>query len=140
MHGFYRDAVFRLGRVYPGVTAALERWQGQGLKLACITNKASQFARPLLHDADLERYFCARYCADQRDQRKPSPSLLRQFMQDLAIEPQCCVMIGDSVHDMLAAEAAGMRAVAVTYGYGKPLTGGFSPWRTVDRLDELTLE
>jgi len=140
MRGFYRDAVFRLGQVYPGVIPALERWQSQGLILACVTNKASEFTRPLLHNAGLERYFFAQYCADEREQRKPSPALLLQFLEEVVVAPQDCVMIGDSSHDVMAAQAAGVRAVAVSYGYGDPRAGGGLPWRTADRLDELALE
>lgn len=140
MRGFYGEEVFRRGRVYPGVQVALERWQRHGLLLACVTNKASKFTRPLLRDAGLDCYFSAPYCADEPGQRKPSPTLLLQFMREHAVEPSGCVMIGDSVHDMMAAHAAGVRAVAVTYGYGKPQAAGRSPWRTADRLDELALQ
>ena len=140
MRRYYGQDVFGRGRVYPGVVEALARWQAGGLLLACVTNKASDLSRLLLRESGLAGYFSALYCADEPRQRKPSPELLLQFLRDAGVAAQRCVMIGDSVHDMLAAQAAEVRAVAVTYGYGNPLGAAAAPWQTVTRLDDLVLK
>jgi phosphoglycolate phosphatase len=140
MRSFYREEVFCLSRVYPGVTDVLSRWQASGLVLACVTNKASNLTRPLLRESGLAGYFTALYCADEPPQRKPSPLLLLQFLREAGVAAQRCVMIGDSVHDIMAAQAAEVRAIAVTYGYGDPHASAVAPWRTVSRPGDLVLQ
>jgi len=140
MRAFYRDDLFARGSIYPGVVEALKRWQGSGMTLACVTNKASELTLPLLREAGLEHYFERVYCADLPEQRKPAPAMLLAFMRDCAVNAASCVMIGDSSHDVMAARAAGVRAIAVTYGYGDPLkTRQAVPWLHTDRLDTLVL-
>ncbi len=51
---------------------------------------------------------------------KPKPEVLQRAMQGLGVGPEDCLMIGDSVPDMVAARAAGVKVCAVSYGYGKP--------------------
>ena len=41
------------------------------------------------------------------------------YMKGLGAEPQDCLFVGDSTCDMEAARRAGVRACAVTYGYGE---------------------
>jgi phosphoglycolate phosphatase len=136
---FYGQAVCVHSRLYDGVREALDAWRERGLVLACVTNKASQLAAPLIERAGIAPYFAHLYCADQRDERKPSPALLRRFVADAGIPVAECLMIGDSVHDMAAAHAAGMRAIAVDYGYGNPFAEPeAAPALTVSRLDQLT--
>ena len=36
----------------------------------------------------------------------------------LAVEPRRCIFVGDDKNDMLAGSNAGIKTVAVTYGYG----------------------
>jgi phosphoglycolate phosphatase len=54
------------------------------------------------------------------------------------VAPAEAVYVGDSVTDCRAAEAAGMRMVAVTYGYNRGLDLTKEPCTAIiDRLDEL---
>ena len=41
--------------------------------------------------------------------------------KELALEPAACVYLGDDLRDIQAARAAGMRSVAVGWGYGADL-------------------
>jgi phosphoglycolate phosphatase len=47
---------------------------------------------------------------------KPAPGQLLAFAQHLGIDPAQAAMVGDSTHDLHAARAAGMAAVAVLTG------------------------
>lgn len=140
MRSNYRDGLFVYSSIYPGVFEALNRWQGSGLTLACVTNKASELTLPLLQEAELAQYFEYVYCADLPETRKPAPAMLLAFMRDSGVNAASCVMIGDSSHDVMAARAAGVRAIAVTYGYGDPQkTSQAEPCLHTDRLDALVL-
>ena len=49
---------------------------------------------------------------------KPEPVMLQRALEGLGVDPSETVMIGDSTNDVRAAQAAGIRACAVGYGYG----------------------
>lgn len=48
---------------------------------------------------------------------KPDPGMILQAMAEAGGRPSRTVMIGDSVHDMRMAKAAGVRAIAVDWGF-----------------------
>lgn len=48
---------------------------------------------------------------------KPDPGMIHQAMAATGSTPQRTVMIGDSVHDMRMAKAAGATAIAVSWGF-----------------------
>ena len=47
---------------------------------------------------------------------KPEPGMLLAFAQQFNLDPQSCVMVGDSTHDLHAGRAAGMATVGVLTG------------------------
>jgi phosphoglycolate phosphatase len=113
----YRHHLFERSVVYPGVRHTLQALRSGGTLLCCITNKESTFAHQLLEAAELTHYFHHVFCGDLVEDRKPSPNLLLAACRRGGIEPQELVYVGDSRTDIVAARAAGCRAVAVTYGY-----------------------
>ena len=50
-------------------------------------------------------------------EKKPHPLPLLEAARRLGVEPGDCVYVGDDERDVLAARAAGMAAIAVTWGY-----------------------
>ena len=48
---------------------------------------------------------------------KPAPDMLIWVVDQLNLQVQDCVMIGDSSNDIFAAKACAMKSIAVTYGY-----------------------
>jgi phosphoglycolate phosphatase len=111
--------------VYPGVEQGLERLRASGLKLACLTNKPTDFARPLLRAKGLEGYFSFVFGGDAFERKKPDPLPLRKTCEALGSLPARTLMVGDSSNDAQAARAAGCPVVLVTYGYnhGVPVRG-----------------
>lgn len=127
MREFYAGHVFEHSRIYPGVLAALKQWRERDIRLACVTNKASELTLPLLRGAGLDGFFEAVYCADVPADRKPAPAMLLRLLAEHRIAPARCAMIGDSSHDIHAAQAAGVLAIGVDYGYGDPGAGRDPP-------------
>lgn len=109
--------------VYPGVHDGLERLHARGLRLACLTNKPTAFALPLLQAKGLAGFFEHVWGGDAFPRRKPDPLPLRMACEALDAVPARTLMIGDSSNDALAARAAGCPVVLVTYGYnhGQPV-------------------
>ena len=111
--------------VYPGVLEGLRRLQQRGLPLACLTNKPTAFALPLLRAKGLDGFFLQVFGGDAFERKKPDPLPLLKTCEALGTLPARTLMIGDSSNDALAARAAGCPVVLVTYGYnhGEPVRG-----------------
>ena len=108
-------------RVYPGVEAGLQALRHAGLRLACLTNKPTSFALPLLRAKGLEGYFEQGFGGDSFDKKKPDPLPLLKTCEALQTAPARTLMVGDSSNDAQAARAAGCPVVLVTYGYNHGL-------------------
>jgi phosphoglycolate phosphatase len=103
--------------VYAGVVEGLRALKHTGLKLACITNKPTGFARPLLQAKGLAGFFEVVFGGDAFERKKPDPLPLLKACEALGSSPEYTLMIGDSSNDAAAARAAGCPVLLVTYGY-----------------------
>lgn len=138
---FYAHYAARLtakSRPFAGAIEGLERLQAMGLVLACITNKAEAFTRPLLEKLDLNKYFRVTVSGDSLPQKKPDPLPLLHACRRCGTEPARAVFVGDSKNDVKAARAAGMPVICVSYGYnhGRDI-GEHHPDAILDSLAEL---
>jgi phosphoglycolate phosphatase len=114
---FYADNLCERSRLYPGVREGLAALKAQGYKLACLTNKNSEFTLPLLEKLKIAQWFDYIGCGDQCEHRKPHPELLLKAAEALGVKPWQCILTGDSENDMEAGRAAGYACIAVPYGY-----------------------
>jgi phosphoglycolate phosphatase len=123
---------------YPGVLEGLQALRAAGLRLACITNKPTAFALPLLAAKGLSGFFDHAFGGDAFPHKKPHPLPLLKACEALGTLPARTLMVGDSSNDAAAARAAGCPVVLVSYGYnhGQPVASA-SPDAIVDRLDAL---
>jgi phosphoglycolate phosphatase len=110
-------------QVFPGVIEGLTHLKTRGLKLACLTNKPTEFALALLKAKGLEGFFAFAFGGDSFARKKPDPLPLLKTCEALGCAPQRTLMIGDSSNDAQAARAAGCPVLLVTYGYnhGEPI-------------------
>jgi phosphoglycolate phosphatase len=119
----YLEINGQYARVYPGVREGVAALREAGLKLACLTNKPGDFARPLLARTQLAPFFDAVFGGEAFERKKPDPLPLIRTCEALGVAPSRALMIGDSSNDARAARAAGCPVVLVTYGYnhGEPV-------------------
>ena len=118
LYGAYYEAhVADRSSLYPGVAQTLTELRADGFRLACVTNKASRFTRPLLRALGLAGAFDLILCGDELPRAKPDPLPLLTACERLGVAPNGAALVGDSANDMRAAHAAGMPALAVAYGY-----------------------
>jgi phosphoglycolate phosphatase len=124
--------------VFDGVVEGLQALRARGLRLACLTNKPTAFARPLLAANGLDGFFDQVFGGDAFERKKPDPMPLLKTCEALGTVPARTLMVGDSSNDAQAARAAGCPVVLVTYGYnhGEPVADA-RPDALLDRIDEL---
>ena len=121
----YRSINGQNAQVYPGVVDGLQALHRAGLKLACLTNKPSGFARELLRQKGLDVFFDHIFGGDSFERKKPDPLPVLEACKALRTLPARTVMVGDSSNDAQAARSAGCPVLLVTYGYnhGEPIHG-----------------
>jgi phosphoglycolate phosphatase len=109
--------------VYPGVLDVLNHLAGQGVPMACLTNKPLGFAKALLHEKSLDHFFGPVFGGDSFERKKPDPLPILKTCEALGTVVTRTLMVGDSSNDAQAAHAAGCPVVLVTYGYnhGQPV-------------------
>ncbi len=115
------DELFRLGglrHLAPiGTPAAiLQDLSDRGLHLGIATNDAEASALAQAEALGLSELmsFVAGY--DSGFGGKPDPGMVTAFVEHHGLQPWEVALIGDSTHDLLAARAAGVVAVAVLTG------------------------
>lgn len=133
----YEQNVCVNSRPYPGVVAGLQALQPD-FRLGCVTNKAARFTEPLLEKLGLADYFEIIVSGDTVAKKKPDPAPLIYAAEQLGINPAQSLMVGDSMHDVDAARAAGFQVVCVTYGYNHGYDIRAShPDAVIDSLEQL---
>lgn len=113
----YAEHLCERSRLFPGVFDGLQALKSEGYKLACLTNKHSDFTVPLLEKLGVAPLLDFIGCGNQFDKHKPHPEPLLDTAERFEISPAQCLMVGDSENDVEAAHAAGYAVVCVPYGY-----------------------
>lgn len=90
-----------------------------GLLLGVATNDAEAPAMAHLKRAGVTHLFDFIAGYDSGYGGKPAPGQLLGFCDATGLRPANCIMVGDSLHDLHAGQAAGMRAVGVLTGPAK---------------------
>jgi phosphoglycolate phosphatase len=134
----YQESVCEVSTVYPGARELLLACKAAGLHLACVTNKPYAPAKALLEALDLIEPFDLLLGGDSLPHKKPHPGPLQHCLQHFGVTAAQSLMVGDSRNDVEAARAAGVRVVAVPWGYnhGEPIEAAQPDW-LVDSLQEL---
>lgn len=90
--------------------------KARGLKLGLATNDTEAPARAHLAGAGVLDLFDFVAGCDSGWGGKPAPGQLLAFADQVGVNPSRAVMVGDSLHDLHAGRAAGMKCVAVLTG------------------------
>ena len=96
-----------------GVLSALK---ARGLRLGLATNDTEAPSRAHLKAAGVIHLFDFIAGCDSGYGGKPAPGQLLAFAAQIGVSPAHIAMVGDSLHDLDAARAAGMKAVGVLTG------------------------
>jgi phosphoglycolate phosphatase len=101
---------------YSGVEDTLN--QLISYRKAIISNKTESLTRQVLESLSLYHHFEYIVGGDTFPQKKPSPEPVHHALKHFHTTTDKAVLVGDSVYDIEAGHAAGVKTIAVTYGYG----------------------
>jgi phosphoglycolate phosphatase len=114
----YKTCATEHTRPYPHIVETLEKIHGMNIPMGVCTNKPEAFTKQILEGLGLAKYFSSVVGGDTTSTRKPDPQPVLACLRGLVSEPASSLMIGDSVHDVHAAHAAGVTIGVVPWGYG----------------------
>jgi len=112
---YYSEHLIDNSREYPHVKETLENFSG--FKKAVISNKGEDLSKRLLEELGLSKYFDLIIGSDTAGERKPSAQPVFYAMTRLGLKPEESIIVGDSNYDIEAGKKAGVKTIAVTYGY-----------------------
>lgn len=114
---YYQANIAVLSRPFPHALDALDQLAAKGVTLAVVTNKLEALARQILVDLGLTDRFATIIGGDTMGPGNGKPSRLPI---DAMVE-RCgggrAAFVGDSIYDITAAHAAGLPAVACSFGF-----------------------
>lgn len=101
---------------YDGIPQLLTALRKRGIKVAVLSNKIDSASQQLI-----EYFFPGKtdvvFGEHVGVPRKPDPISCRMVMQQLGVQPEQVLYVGDSGTDMQTAKNAGLYAVGVTWGF-----------------------
>jgi phosphoglycolate phosphatase len=114
--------------LYPGVRQGIADFRALGLRLAVVTGKSQEGADATVRLADLGAQVEVVLGYTSVARGKPAPDLALEALRRLSVAPQDALVVGDSELDVQMAAAAGIRAIAVTYGAQSSERLGGATW------------
>lgn len=102
-------------RFYPGIDRVLAHFAGKHKAVA--TNKSLEYTTRILEGLGAH-HFAYVVGGDNGYGLKPEPGMLLKILDDLNVEKDRAVLVGDSTNDITGGHNAGIKVCAVGYGMG----------------------
>lgn len=134
---YYSDHLADHTKPYPGAKWVLEELAGY--KKAVVSNKIESLSVKTLKAVGLIDYFDYVAGGDTAPEKKPSPVPILNVLSRFSVDAEEALLVGDSIYDMEAGRAAGVRTVAALYGFGGPSFSEKADYRirTIEELPEV---
>ncbi len=133
----YRARIARESLPYEGLEDALRRLAEAGARLCVCTNKRTDLSLALLDALGLTGRFAAVTGADKAPRPKPDGSHFVAAIAEAGGELSDALMVGDTINDVLSAQAAGAPVVVVSFGYSETPPAELGGDAVIDRFAEL---
>jgi phosphoglycolate phosphatase len=123
---------------YPGIPELLLKLKSQGHRLAVLSNKPHAFTEAIVTALFPDIPFDVVLGQRAGIPHKPDPAGVHEIVKAFGLPAEDCVLIGDSTVDLETAGNAGIRSIAVTWGYHDrgPLVAA-KPGLLVDDVESL---
>ena len=116
----YQQHCAVLTRPFEGIEALLDDIEQARLLWGVATNKPLRYAEPIMQGLKLAERSAVLVCPDHVERSKPAPDMLLLACQQMGVNPEAVLFVGDDARDIESGRAAGCRTAAVTYGYIHP--------------------
>jgi len=104
--------------IIPGIKDLLSDLAGK-FSMGVVSARDDKSVMAFVRQFELEKYFSVIVTSQTCRYTKPFPDPLLFAAEKIGVEPQSCLMVGDTTVDIKAAKLAGMQAVGVLCGFGR---------------------
>ncbi|WP_106409497.1 HAD family hydrolase [Streptomyces odonnellii] len=111
----YLERVHASTEVFPQMRKFVERLHTEGVPMAVASGSSRAAIDMALSSTGLDAYFTATVSAEEVAHGKPAPDVFLEAARRLGAAPARCVVLEDAGPGVVAANAAGMRCIAVPY-------------------------
>jgi phosphoglycolate phosphatase len=132
----YGERLTQLTSAYPDVLETLAELHSQGWQMGVCTNKREKFARAIVSNLGMDRFFRFVSGPDTFGVSKPDPLQLTRTAEAVG-GGWPILFVGDSEVDVAAARAAGYPMIALSYGYSKISLASLAPEALIDHFREI---
>jgi len=116
----YEEALCVETLPYPGVMDMLEALNERDIGWGIVTNKMRYLAAPIIEHFAMHTHCKTLVGGDTAARNKPHPDPILHGLNEMGVNPDKAIYVGDAHKDILAGRAAGTVTVAVTWGYVPP--------------------
>lgn len=97
----------------PGCSSTLNWLKDQGIRMGVATSNSQDVAEWILESKNIRDYFSSVVGRRPELRMKPYPDQILKCLEEMTVEPNRSVVVGDSVKDVLAAKSANIIAIAI---------------------------
>lgn len=120
---FYREYFGHKGifenQLYNGISELLKKLNHKGKRLILATSKPQKYTNRIMEHFNLAEYFEFIAGSNMDGTRSKKAEVIEYALNKCKITDKSkVVMIGDRMHDIVGAKAAGIDSIGVEYGYG----------------------
>lgn len=116
----YLNNIVDRTQLFPGIESLLDSLEKHHIPWGIVTNKPSLYTHAILEQLPLPSSPSAVICPDDVTHRKPDPESIYLACNQLQVDAQQCLVIGDHIRDVQAGLNAGSTTIAAAYGYLDP--------------------
>ena len=116
-HHEYQKDKGHLAIPFPRVEETLSELRGKKIKLAAVTNRYKASSHGTLRSSGLMKFFDVVVTADEVKNAKPHPEPFLKALTELNVSAHDALVVGDTKNDVEAAKSAGIKVIAVSYGF-----------------------
>lgn len=125
--------------LFPNTFEALNYFFKKGIKISLLTTKGQDQAEKIIEHFNLTKYFSIIMGRRNGIAHKPSAEPLLKITEELKVNPQESLMVGDTEIDILCGQNAKSKTCAIMHGYRtEEFIRKYNPDYVVNNLDELT--
>ncbi len=113
----YKKHIVDNTRFYDGVLECTEKLRKNGFITGILSNKTEYLSKLVIEKLGAESVFSFVYGGDSFPEKKPSPLPIKKIMEMFEGDTSSSFMIGDSCNDIISGKKAGIKTIAVTFGF-----------------------
>jgi len=118
--GFYAAHHASMASLHAGIDDVLAHLKDRGIRLAVFTGKGRRTAMITLNALRIAPYFDMVVSGNDVINHKPHPEGILKVLEAFGLEPGQVLMVGDSLTDIRASRAAGVRIASVLWDSYEP--------------------